>query len=27
LNQIIEWRGQPQVIRVDNVLRREILAA
>lgn len=25
LNQIIEWRGQPQVIRVDNVLCAEKL--
>ena len=23
LNQIIEWRGAPQVIRVDNVLYSE----
>uniref|UniRef100_A4WTI0 Integrase catalytic domain-containing protein n=1 Tax=Cereibacter sphaeroides (strain ATCC 17025 / ATH 2.4.3) TaxID=349102 RepID=A4WTI0_CERS5 len=27
LNQIIEWRGKPLVIRVDNVLCREELAA
>lgn len=27
LNQIIEWSGQPQTIRVDNVLCRENLAA
>jgi len=26
LNQIIEWRGAPRTIRVDNVLCREILA-
>jgi transposase InsO family protein len=26
LNQIIEWRGAPQVIRVDNVLYAELLA-
>jgi putative transposase len=23
LNQIIEWRGKPQAIRVDNVLLAE----
>ena len=27
LNQIIEWRGAPETIRVDNVLCRENLAA
>ena len=26
LNQIIEWRGEPQIIRVDNVLYAELLA-
>lgn len=26
LSQIIEWRGPPQTIRVDNVLCREELA-
>ena len=26
LNQIIEWRGKPQSIRVDNVLYAELLA-
>ena len=26
LNQIIEWRGKPAVIRVDNVLCAELLA-
>jgi len=26
LNQIIEWRGAPQIIRVDNVLCAEYLA-
>ena len=26
LNQIIEWRGVPQIIRVDNVLCAEYLA-
>ena len=26
LNQIIEWRGKPKAIRVDNVLYAELLA-
>ena len=26
LNQIIEWRGKPQTIRVDNVLCAELFA-
>lgn len=26
LNNIIEWRGKPKTIRVDNVLCRELLA-
>lgn len=26
LSQTIEWRGQPQTIRMDNVLCRELLA-